>query len=455
LLEEYSRCFPASRAFHERATTCLVDGGSHAVRMFSPFPYWVHQAQGAHVRDLYDHDILDFWQGHFANILGHNPRIVTQVLTEALQLGHALQSGMQDVWEWELADLLCRRTGAEMVRFTTSGTLATMYAILLARGYTGRSLVLKQGGGWHGAQPWGLKGVHFGSHGYADAESAGLPDSVVDEVLVTRFNDVQVLEDVFRQYGDRIACFILEPWIGSGAGLPAQPEYLHRARELSGRYGALLILDEVIAGFRFRAGTCASLYGIQPDLTTLGKIIGGGMPVAAVAGRAEIMKLCSKAGGRRVRFDGGTYSAHPLSLLAGRTMIQYLVEHEQEIYPRLGAMGARLRQAIECAYAEEGVVARCTGASEALPDSSLVWIQYPCRPDLLLEHSDTINDPANNDVEMRERVSKLAFLLEGVFTVHGLGALTMAHTDEDLWRLERACHAVGRRLKAAGLAEER
>lgn len=453
LVEEYKALCPTSYAFHQRAITRLVDGGSHTLRMFQPFPAWVRACRGAYIYDLDGRAILDFWQGHFANILGHNPPQITEPLAEALRQGRGLQSGMQDTWEWELADLLCQQVGAEKVRFTTSGSLATMYAILLARVYTGRDLVLKMGGGWHGAHPWGLKGVHYGPEGYQGVETEGLPGEVVQQVLVTAFNDVEALERAFREHGDCIACLIVEPCIGAGGGIMAHPEYLQRARELTHQYGALLIFDEVIDGFRFRAGNLGALYGVQPDLTTLGKIMGGGMPVAAVAGRADVLSLCGRDGGRRARFDGGTYSAHPLSMLAGRLMLEYLVDNEDRIYPRLGEMGARLREQVEKVFREEGILVRCTGYPNAVvPGSSLAFLQFPYYEDVPMDRPDAINNPALCDVELRERVAKLALLLEGVFAVHGFGALSTAHTEEDLERAVQACHAVARRFREAGLA---
>ena len=187
LIVEYGARFPESLAFHEQTNSVLVGGGSHTARLSDPFPAWTQTAQGAHVSDLDGHTILDFWQGHFANLLGHNPPEITAALVESLQAGHGLQSGMQDTLEWELADLLCGFTGAEKVRFTTSGSLATMYAVLLARVYTGRTLVLKVGGGWHGAQPWSLKGVGFSARAYQGLDTEGLPGRLTDELLVTTF----------------------------------------------------------------------------------------------------------------------------------------------------------------------------------------------------------------------------------------------------------------------------
>ncbi|MGQ9675817.1 MAG: aspartate aminotransferase family protein [Chloroflexota bacterium] len=452
LVEEYKARFAKSAAFHANATARLIDGGSHGLRLFPPFPFWVNATRGSRVYDLDGHAILDFWQGHYSNILGHNPPVITEPLAEALREGRGLQSGMQDIWEWELADILCRQLGAERVRFTSSGTLSTMNAILLSRSYTGRTKVLKVGGGWHGGHPWGLKGVHYGPQGYQAVETEGLPSNLTQDVLITRFNDPEALEDTFRQQGDQIACFIVEPWLGSGGGIPATPEFLRTARDLTTRYGALLILDEVIAGFRFRAGNLGALYGIQPDLTTLGKVVGGGMPVAAVAGRADVLNLTTQKG-RKVVFDGGTYSAHPLSMLAGRLMIEYLVRHEKEVYSQLADVGARFRQTAQRIFDEEGLLVRMTGEPIAvIPGSSLAYINFPYSSDLPLDRPEALNDPALSDIDLRDRVIKIAFLLEDVFTVHGAWALSTAHSDEDLAQVAEATRAVARRLRAAGCA---
>jgi len=445
---EYGHRFPRSAERHAQAQTVMVNGGQHMLRLYQPYPVHVQSASGAHVFDLDGHRILDFWQGHFANILGHNPPQVTRALSEMLAGGYGLQTGMVDELAYELASLVCQQTGAERVRFTTSGSLATMYAIMLARSFTGRNLVLKIGGGWHGAQPWGLIGVTYGAHGYRAPDSEGLPYATLNEVLVTRFNDCQALEQVFVSYGAKIACFITEPVIGAGGFIPATPEYMALARQLTQRHGALLILDEVIAGFRFRAGNAGQLYGVEPDLTTLGKIVGGGMPVAAVAGRAEVMALAGREGGRHVRFDGGTYSAHPASMMAGKLMVDYLVQHQEEIYGRLAEMGQAMRQRLEQIFAEHGILARCTGyPNEALTGSSLAVVHFPIREDIVIDSPDVAADPACCNMEVREHALKLALLLEDVYAVHGLGALSTAHTEGDLEQLYAACSRAAERIK--------
>ena len=449
LRSAYAAHAPKSAALNERAQCVQVDGGSHAIRLMQPFPPRVAAADGAWVTDEDGHRILDFWQGHLANILGHNPEAVTQALAQAFAEGQGLQTGFNERYQVETAEILCERTGAERVRFTTSGTLATMYAILLARAFTGRDVVLKVGGGWHGAQPWALKGIGFHrEQGYQHVETAGLSSAVCDEVLVTRFNDSEMLRDHFRQHGDRIACFIVEPFMGAGGYMPATRDYLQTARELASQYGAVLIFDEVIAGFRFRAGNTGALYGVQPDLATFGKIIGGGMPVAAVTGRADIMNLAGRAGGSRVKFSGGTYSGHPASMLAAKTMLRYLVEHEADIYPRLAAFGDRIRRLLEDVFAQEGFYARCTGwGNDVLPGSSIFMLHFPYQEGQPLAAPEDVFNPAVCDVTLNGDVLQLALLLEDVHMMHAHGAVSTAHVEADLAFLEAACRTAARRLK--------
>jgi glutamate-1-semialdehyde 2,1-aminomutase len=452
LEQEYAQHSPRSAALNERAKQVLIDGGSHGLRLIKPFPPRIVAARGAWLEDEDGHKVLDFWQGHLANILGHNPELITSVLAQALKDGFGLQTGFTDRLQVETAEILCRQVNAERVRFTTSGALSTMYSILLSRAFTGRNLVVKVGGGWHGAQPWGLKGVDFYSRnngGFQRVETAGLPTELTEDVVVTRFNDSEMLRDHFDQYGDQVACFIVEPFIGAGGILPATREYLQTARELTWHHGALLIFDEVIAGFRFRAGDTGHLYGVQPDLATFGKIIGGGMPVAAVVGREAVMRLVGREAGTQVKFSGGTYSAHPASLLAAKTMVSYLAENEAQIYPRLAALGDETRQTLEMAFKEEGIYARCTGyGNDVIPGSSLFILHFPLDEGAALDSPDQVFNPACCDTVLSKRVLELALLLEDVHMPHGHGALSMAHTEADIQYLGEACQRVAQRVRA-------
>lgn len=449
LQERFVAANPRSDALNARARDVMVTGGNHELRLTPPFPPRVADARGAYVTDVDGHRLVDWWQGHFANILGHAPEAVTTVLAEAFAGGYGLQLGIPDEQTVELAELLAARVHAERVRLTTSGTLATMYAVMLARAFTGRSTVVKSGGGWHGAQPWALKGVGFhpGPEPWR-LESEGLPACIDDEIMITLYNEPEDLEHLFARRGDGIACLIIEPVAGVGDFMFATPEYLRRARELTDRHGALLILDEVISGFRICAGDLGSVYGVRPDLITVGKIIGGGMPVAAVGGRADVMSLAGRDGGSRVNFQGGTYSAHPASLLAGRLMIDYLVEHEADLYPALAARGAALRSAVEQAFADEGVAARCSGAPPpGLPGSSVTALHFPLTGDDVPSAPHRAYDPSLYDVALKTEVLQIGLLLDGMFTLFSSLALSAAHSDDDVARLCEACRSLARMVR--------
>lgn len=444
--DEHAKRSPQSAALHERASRFMIDGGSNTLRLLHPFSPRIVHAKGAWVQDEDGRRILDFWHGHHANILGHNPELITRALADFFGAGLGLQTGFTDRLQIEVAELICRQTGAERVRFTTTGALATMNAIILAHAFTGRELVMKVGGGWHGGHPWGLKGVGYHG-GFAGSDSAGVPATVNDKIIITNYNNTEKLKDHFNQYGDRLACFIVEPVIGGGGLMPAQKEYLQTARELTQQYGAVLICDEVISGFRFRAGNVAALYNVQPDLTTLGKVIGGGMPVAAVAGRADILRLAGKGG--TVKFEGGTYAAHPASLLAGKILLQHLIENEVTIYPQLYATGAKLRETVIKAFVEENIYARFAGdRNRDLPGNSLHMLLFPFQENGNLDTPEEVRNPTVCDLMLSEKVLQSGLLLEDVFTVHGLGSNSAAHTEADLEILGEACSRFAQWLKA-------
>ena len=455
LSAEYEKHAPRSARLNREAARHLVDGGSHAIRLLKPFPPRIKAARGSTVTDEDGNAILDFWQGHHANILGHNPPVITEALAEGFASGFGLQTGFTDALQIEVADILCERVGAEKARFTTSGSLATMYATMLARSFTGRAGVMKLGGGWHGAQPWGLVGVDYHVDdaaddnalrgGFGKVESRGLPGELAEQVVVTRFNDVAMLEESFSAHGAETACFIVEPFMGSAGCLPATKAFLTAARELTRKHGALLIFDEVIAGFRFRSGSSAGLFGIQPDLGTYAKIMGGGMPVAAVAGRADVLALAGKGG--PVKFSGGTYSCHPASMLASRTMMKHLVSHEDEIYPRIAALGDRARRIVEEAFRGEGITAKCTGdGTDALPAGSMAAVHFPYAQGTACATPEETRNPSVCDVALTDTVLQLALLCEDIFVMHGLGSVSAAHTEADIDRLGEACRRAAKRI---------
>jgi glutamate-1-semialdehyde 2,1-aminomutase len=448
LEHEYARRFPRSEASLGRSSDVMLDGTSHAIRWNFPFMPVVAKAAGSVIEDLDGHRIIDYWQGHFANVLGHNPPRILQALRETLDDGRGLQSGMLHEIEGEVCELIARCTGTEKVRLTTSGSLGTFYSVLLARAFTGRDRVVKIAGGWHGSQPFGLKGVSARGGSFDHLESEGLSSGIERDIVLTRFNDVEGLRRIFAEQGDTIACLLIEPILGSGGGMVASREYLEEARRLTRHHGALLLCDEIITAFRFRAGDLSALYGVKPDLLILGKAIGGGMPVAAVAGCSDVLELATRRTAR-VKFEGGTYSAHELSLVAAREMLRHVVESEAEVYDRLAELGEYMRAGLERVSRETGVPLHVLGApGDVVPGSSLVFVyiagdgeQAPRSPEDVTASRPPVDDG----------LLKSVLLLEDVSVRSGLGAVSTAHSESDLDRTLDGFRAAFQRLRRAGL----
>ncbi len=450
LTEEYSSKNKKSGMIYTSASHYQIKGGSHNLRLFPPFPIYPVKCKGSKIWDEDGNVYVDFWQGHFANILGHNPDIVVDRLRDYFSKGQGLETGFPEQAQRKLAELILNRTKADKIRFTTSGTLASMYAVMMAKAYTKREKVLKVGGGWHGAHPYALKGITSYQGGLNHIESAGLPPSADSMILVTRFNDIPDLEDMFKKYGERIACFIIEPFIGAGGFIFSSKSYLQRARDLTKKYGAVLIFDEVISGFRFHAGPVQSLYGIKPELTVFGKAIGGGMPVSAVAGDKAILSLCSPDAGKenRVKFEGGTFSGHPASMLAGATYLEYLIAHESEIYPQIGRLGAKVRKSVEDIFSTYGFNVKCTGTGEDIAEnSSCIGVQFLRKNIEKVTSPEQVWNPEVIDIELREMAFKLAMIVEGFHTFHGYGALSVSHKEEEIQTSLDAVERIARKWK--------
>jgi len=435
LIKVYREKHPKSEIHFNKVSQCQVRGGSHNLRLFEPFPFYDVRCKGSKVIDVDGNTYVDFWQGHFTNILGHNPKIVLDALLDYFRKGLGLTTGFPGVVQKELAEIILQRFEADKIRFTTSGALATMYSIMLSKGYTRRDLVLKVGGGWHGANPYVLKGISTYDQSLDQIESAGLPLEMDSQILVAKLNDIEGLRDKFREFGERIACFIVEPFVGAGGFLFTDKDYLAEARELTRQYDSVLIFDEVVSGFRFRAGGVQSFYGVKPDLSILGKAVGGGMPVSAVAGRNEIMEFCSPGGSQleKVKFEGGTFSAHPASMLAGVTFLRYLVEHEKELYPRIGQLGAKVRQGIEEIFSTHGINVKCTGYGNSIVEnSSAVGVHFLKKEIDKITSPEQVWNPEINDFELRENIFRLAMLNEGFNIFHGYGSISAAHTEGEI-----------------------
>ncbi|HEX4494616.1 MAG TPA: glutamate-1-semialdehyde 2,1-aminomutase [Thermoanaerobaculia bacterium] len=340
-----------------RAEKILPGGVSSPVRAFRGVggtPVFVRSAQGAWLEGEDGRRYIDYIGGYGPHILGHRHPAIVAAIAEALGRGTAF--GAPTLAEVEIAETIAAALpGVDMVRLVNSGTEATMSALRLARAATGREKFLKFEGCYHGhADPF-LIAAGSGAATIGVPSSPGVPAAVVADTLLAPYNDLDAAERLFAREGDAIAAIIVEPIAGNMNLVPPVPGFLAGLRALCDRHGAILIFDEVMTGFRVGWGSAQGVLDVRPDLTTLGKVIGGGLPLAAYAGRRDLMSRIAPAG---PVYQAGTLSGNPLAVAAGRAALAELGKDDPCPYDALEAAGARLQDGIEAAGRRHGIPCR-------------------------------------------------------------------------------------------------
>jgi glutamate-1-semialdehyde 2,1-aminomutase len=326
-----------------------VNSPVRAFRSVGGTPRFVTRAEGAYFWDADDNRYIDYIGSWGPMIVGHSHPAVIKAVQEAAARG--LSFGAPTEGEIEMAEEICRLLpSVEQVRLVSSGTEAAMSALRLARGATGRDKIIKFEGCYHGHADSLLVKAGSGLLTFGNPTSAGVPEDFAKHTLVLDYNNSQQLEDVFREMGDAIACVIVEPVPGNMNLVRPDPEFLQTMRRLCTQHGAVLIFDEVMSGFRVALGGAQSLYDIKPDLTVLGKVIGGGLPVAAFGGRADIMKHLAPLG---PVYQAGTLSGNPVAVAAGLTTMKLI--QAPGFYESLSSQTAKLAQGLTRAAKDAGV----------------------------------------------------------------------------------------------------
>jgi glutamate-1-semialdehyde 2,1-aminomutase len=351
---ESSRSLLRSRALQLRAESFLPGGVDSPVRAFRAVggdPPFVDRAEGAFLWDVDGNRYLDFFGSWGPMILGHAFPPVVEAIQKAAERGASF--GASHAGEADLAELVQRCfPSVEKLRFVSSGTEACMSAIRLARGFTGRKFVIKFEGCYHGHADALLVKAGSGVATFGIPGSAGVPEETAMHTLALPYNDLASVETAFATHPEQIACIIVEPVVGNAGTILPAGGYLEGLRTLCTAHGALLILDEVMTGFRLSLGGAQELYGVRPDLTTLGKIVGGGLPVGAFGGHAEIMEFLAPLG---PVYQAGTLSGNPLAMAAGISQLQHLIDHADVIYPKLEATTKAVAEGVAALAAAAGV----------------------------------------------------------------------------------------------------
>lgn len=447
ILERYEELHPASRRLHERALGLFPDGVTHDIRYFTPFPVYIERAQGAHKWDVDSNRIIDYILGHGALLLGHNHPQVKEAVARQLERGthYGASQELEIQWAERVQQLI---PSAETVRFTSSGTEATMMAIRLARAFTGRKAIVRFAQHFHG---WNDNVVGAPDREGVHPHALGIPDETLSNVVVLPQNDPDVLRQTLRE--EDVAAVIVEPTGASWGALPLDAAMLLLLREATRDAGALLIFDEVVTGFRVSPGGVQAATGVLPDLTTLAKILAGGLPGGAVAGRRDLLSLIEFAAGDRRDFAGriphpGTFNANPLSAAAGGVCLELVAtgEPHQHADALNRTLVQRLNELIRaegvpgCAYGHTSMFHLVLGAECPPPIDDFSW-DWQGQPGHRMPHT---------PIEVFWALRR-GMLNEGVDLMGPGGMLSSAHTEEDIDHTLEAFARTLRRMKAEGL----
>ena len=357
----YTDRHPKSKDLQAEARKYLPGGSSRAPQYFDPYPFFVDRAEGHHVYDVDGNRYLDFMINATTYIVGHsNPEVVRAVQEQAAR---GMSYSAPTEAQIRLAELLCERVpSVDKIRFTNSGTEGTLNAIRMARAYTGKYKIAKFEGGYHGNHEYVSVSVNAPlseldpDRPTAVPEWPGQPPSVLEDVIVLPYNDMDRTDQIVRRHKNELACVIMEPVSSNFGYVSGRPEFLKGMRELTEELGIVLIFDEV-QSFRLAPGGAQELFGVIPDATTFGKIIGGGLPVGAWGGRDDLMALYDNERGAVVS-HAGTFNANPLTMVAGEATMKQLTP---DVFQRMNALGDGLREKLSAVFGELEIPAQITG----------------------------------------------------------------------------------------------
>ena len=435
-IDKYVARTQGSHKRQKEAEKVLPGGSSRGTAYFEPYPHFIESGHDHYIVDVDGNEYLDFMINATSLILGHANANVADVIKDQADKGVAF-SGPTDS-QISLAKILTDRIpSVDTIRFTNSGTEGTLMAIRAARQFTGREKIVKIEGGYHGSHEYVAVSVYPSKNSLdpdkttAIPEYSKQPDSVLEDVIVVPYNDIEETKRMVEENSETIACVIMEPIVSSFGYTPANLEYLEFVREITTRLGIVLIYDEV-QSFRVSPGGAQELFGVVPDMTTLGKIIGGGMPVGAFGGRRDIMDLFDPTNGGAEIAHAGTFNANPVTMRAGEVVMNALTP---EVYETMNSLGEKLRNQLRAVFDELEVNAQVTGVG------SLFGIHFT--QDSIRNYRDVVN--ADSDMK---RAFFVGMLNEGILLQSGAaGALNVFSDENHVNQLVNSARKVVQRIR--------
>jgi len=417
-VEIYKKKTRTSAKLFEKSKKYHINGVSHNIRFFEPYPFVTKSAKGKNLVDVDCNKYTDYWMGHWSLILGHAAPQVTTFVKKQLQA--CWLHGTVNDMTISFSEIIQKAVPvAEKIRYVSTGTEATMYAVRIARALTGKKTVAKIDGGWHGYTTDLLKSVNWP---FEESESAGLVDESC--IVSLPYNDLEKSLQILESVKNDLAAVIIEPVLGGGGCIPATKEYLAGIQEYVHKNNALFLLDEIVTGFRFSFGCIYKNMNLDPDIVTLGKIVGGGFPIGVICGKEEIMKIVDTSTHKktdRSYVGGGTFSANPVTMTAGRAMLEFLKKNSGPAYRKIGKLGEKARK--ELAKTFDGKVA-ITGMG------SLFMPHFLANGVTEIKNA---SDASRCNTELLHRYHFEMIAKDGIFFLPGkLGAISFAHSESDV-----------------------
>ena len=340
------RLFEESKKYH-------VNGVHHNIRFFEPYPFVTKSAGGKFLTDVDSNKYVDYWMGHWSLILGHAVKNIEKKTIQ--QIKNGWMHGTVNTNAILLSEKISKAVSvAEKIRYVTTGTEATMYAVRLARAVTGRKIIAKIDGGWHGYTTDLLKTVNWP---FNQSESKGLTDE--KHIVSLPYNNLEKSLTILKSIKKDLAGVVIEPVLGGGGAIPATKNYLKGIEEFTKKNNSLFILDEIVTGFRFRYGCLYNTMKLDPDIVTLGKIVGGGFPIGVICGKSEIMEhanTSTHSKKTRTYIGGGTFSANPLSMMAGYTNLDTIKKKGNSLYKKINSLGDDAKKFIGKIFADDAII---------------------------------------------------------------------------------------------------